>query len=85
MQKLLQASSEYNPSKGPQCITIHQTRITVLSPHLRQGLAVLLPDCLVIEKGGRGCRAHLTLGQVLGGVDKEAGHGVEEELVWCRC
>ena len=34
---------------------------------------------------GRGCRAHLRLGQVFGGVVEDAGLGVEEELVWCRC
>ena len=37
------------------------------------------------QKGGGGCRAHLTLGHILGGVDKEASLWVEEELVWFRC
>ena len=37
------------------------------------------------QKGGGGCRAHLTLGHILGGVDKEASLWVEEELVGFRC
>ena len=36
---------------------------------------------VVLEKGGRDLRAHLTLGQVLGRVVEEAGLGVEDELV----
>ena len=32
-------------------------------------------ECLVIEKGGRGLTAHLTLGQVLGGVVEQDGLG----------
>ena len=37
MKKLVQASSEYKPSKDPQCKTTHQARIAVLSQHLVPG------------------------------------------------
>ena len=39
------------------------------------------PCCLVIEKGGRGLRPHLTPEQVLGSVVEEASLGVDENLV----
>ena len=84
MLKLVQASREYNPSQGPQVrpsielelLFSHQT----CAPYLCQGLDGLIPDKMVIEKGGRGMTSHPTLEQVKIGVPAEAGLGKKRSL-----
>ena len=63
---LQQEEVEYQLSQ--RCINSHQ-------------LSVFPPACLVREKGRRGLRAHLTIGQVLSGVVEKAGHVVISALM----